>query len=211
MRKYDESSVAYSSGAGAQSDSIEAGRRVAIEKELESTPEALLTANAVFDESGNFLIYGSIGGVKVLNLVTNRVVRTLGAGEPGERFLSVALYQGIPKVDTQYLLSQGKQAMTSTVEEMTSEAPKGDPTIFCCSFKRRRFYCFSRRPPDESIESRDVLNEKPSEDERLSASAGSIEFFSFYFYFLHVFIIYYFLQALSACRQRWSCALTWVT
>ena len=40
-----------------------------------------------------FKIYGSLTGIKILNLVTNRVVKVLGTVESGERFLSVALYQ----------------------------------------------------------------------------------------------------------------------
>ena len=35
--------------------------------------------------------------VQVVNLVTNRVARILGKVENTERFLRVALYQGIPK------------------------------------------------------------------------------------------------------------------
>ena len=183
-RKYDESLGTSMALTGVAADSIEQGRRAAIEKDLENTPEALLTANAAFDESGNFLIYGSLTGIKMLNLVTNRVVRTVGSSEPGERFLALALYQGIPKVDTQFLLSRagadGKAVASSTVEEMTSEGMKNDPTIFCTSFKRRRFYAFSKRAPDESIESRDVLNEKPTEDERLSGSEGLTYLMSVY-------------------------------
>ena len=166
-RKYDESINAYN--LSKKTDSIESGRRVAIEKELEATPEALATGNAVFDESGNFLIYGSLFGIKVLNLVTNKVVKTLGSSEPGERFLAVSLYQGVPRVDNQFLLTMagaaGKQART--VEEMNSESVKIDPTIFCTSFKKRRFYSFSKREPDESVDARDILNEKPLEDETL--------------------------------------------
>ena len=87
-------------------DNIELGRRQAIERELEATPDALGLCNAAFDDSGNMLVYGSLMGIKILNLVTNKVVRTLGSTESGERFLSVALYQGIPRVDTQFLLSK---------------------------------------------------------------------------------------------------------
>ena len=50
------------------------------------------------NNSGNFLIYGSLVGIKILNIVTNRVVRVLGGMETGDRFLSLALYQGTPKV-----------------------------------------------------------------------------------------------------------------
>lgn len=83
--------------------------------------------------------------------------------------------KGIPKVDTQFLLNRAgaEGKVSSTVEEMQSESLLCDPTIFCSSFKRRRFYCFSSRSPDESTQSRDILNEKPNEDERLAQPEGS--------------------------------------
>ena len=43
-------------------------------------------------------------GIKILNTVTNRVVRVLGASETNERFLTVALYQGAPKVSQNIVL-----------------------------------------------------------------------------------------------------------
>ncbi len=54
------------------------------------------TMNAVFDESGHFLIYPTIFGIKVVNTHTNKVVRLIGKSEP-QRFMNVALYQGAPK------------------------------------------------------------------------------------------------------------------
>ncbi len=51
----------------------------------------------VFDESGNFLLYPTLLGVKVVNLVTNGISRVLGKVENSERFLGLALYQGVPK------------------------------------------------------------------------------------------------------------------
>jgi peptidylprolyl isomerase domain and WD repeat-containing protein 1 len=129
--------------------------------------DALSFGNTVFDESGNFLIYGSLVGIKILNLVTNRVVRVLGAAEAGERFLFVALYQGTPKVDTQFLLAKaGAEGAQQKTADQLHKAPVPDPTVYCTSFKKRRFYCFSTRAPDESKESRDVLNEMPTEEER---------------------------------------------
>jgi hypothetical protein len=38
-------------------------------------------------------VYSSLTGIKILNIVTNRVVSTVGSAESGERFLAVALYQ----------------------------------------------------------------------------------------------------------------------
>jgi hypothetical protein len=47
---------------------IDFGRRVAVEKELLADPEAPFP-NAVFDDSGNFLIYSTLLGIKVWHLV----------------------------------------------------------------------------------------------------------------------------------------------
>lgn len=164
-RKYDEAATVYSGGGSTVSalgiDSLDLGRRVAVEKELESLPDILCRSNAVFDESGNFLIYGSLVGIKILNLVSNRVVRTLGTAESGERFLALCLYQGIPKVDAQYMLSKsgggnGRDSASVKTADQLHTNPVPDPTIFCTSFKRRRFYLFSTRNPDETLEPRYV-------------------------------------------------------
>merc|ERR1719453_110112 len=94
---------------------IELGRKIAIESDLEDTVDALNTSNAIFDETGYFLIYPTLVGVKMVNLETNQIVRILGSTESGERFLSLALYQGIPKVDKQYLLSKVDKQMDANV------------------------------------------------------------------------------------------------
>jgi peptidylprolyl isomerase domain and WD repeat-containing protein 1 len=38
-------------------------------------------------------LFGTMLGIKVLNVVTNKVVRVLGSRESNERFLSASLYQ----------------------------------------------------------------------------------------------------------------------
>lgn len=48
--------------------------------------------NAIFDESGHFLIYCTMLGIKVVNLVTNRVSRVLGRHE-NVRFVQATLFQ----------------------------------------------------------------------------------------------------------------------
>ena len=52
--------MAQSSGVGgARSgsyESLDLGRRLAIERELEANEDSLALGNAVFDESGNFLV-----------------------------------------------------------------------------------------------------------------------------------------------------------
>ena len=117
-----------------------------------------------------FLIYSSILGIKVINLETGRLVRILGAAESGERFLSLALYQGNPKVDKQFLIknrNQGNLKDASTAVNVDDNIEKYDPTLYCSSFRRNRFYCFSQRCPNENLTLRDVYNEKPLEFKEL--------------------------------------------
>lgn len=45
-------------------DDMEFGRRLAVERELEKDAKAGATMNTVWDESGNFLLYPSMLGVK---------------------------------------------------------------------------------------------------------------------------------------------------
>lgn len=98
-------------------DDMEFGRRLAVERELEKDQRAWKTMCAVWDESGNFVIYPTLLGIKgaqeavtmlmnlntnlffftgtVVNTVTNRVARLLGKDETG-RWLNLSLYQGAP-------------------------------------------------------------------------------------------------------------------
>ena len=62
-------------------------RKVAMEKELEKT-ELLKYNNVAFDKSGNFIAFAGLAGVKVVNIVTDKVVRVLGRPE-SLRFLQV--------------------------------------------------------------------------------------------------------------------------
>jgi peptidylprolyl isomerase domain and WD repeat-containing protein 1 len=67
-------------------DALELGKRQAMERELEATPEAMARVSMVFDNSGHFLIFGSLKGIKILNVLSNKVVRTLGLGETGTAY-----------------------------------------------------------------------------------------------------------------------------
>ena len=62
-------------------------RKVAMEKELEKT-DLLKYNNIAFDKSGNFIVFASLAGIKVVNIVTDKVVRVLGRPEH-LRFLQV--------------------------------------------------------------------------------------------------------------------------
>ena len=74
--------------------------------------------------------------------------------ETSERFLHVALYQGVPK----------KNPSTSALASREEQ----DPILICTAYRRPRFYLFSRREPEEhqvkKDTSRDILNEQPTQD-----------------------------------------------
>lgn len=151
---------------------MEFGRRMASERDLEKS-DAFNTANIVFDESGNFVLYATMLGIKVLNLHTNRCSRIVGKPE-NTRFLHLALYQGRRGKN-----QSGKPSIT--IEMQASDNPAlqkdtTDPTLICTAFKKNRFYLFSRREPDDTKSAdaeRDVFNEKPSKEEQMSATQGS--------------------------------------
>ena len=68
-RKYDESLQAIQEMQQAGTavyrvEDMEFGRRLAIEKEIDADERALATMNAVWDESGNFVIYPTLLGIK---------------------------------------------------------------------------------------------------------------------------------------------------
>ena len=70
---------------------MEFNRRVAMEKDVDKTDSLHLT-RLTFDESGNFLLVPTMIGIKVINLVTNKLARLIGKPE-NMRFLQLALFQ----------------------------------------------------------------------------------------------------------------------
>jgi peptidylprolyl isomerase domain and WD repeat-containing protein 1 len=122
-RKYDESlaTVQEMQQAGTtiyKVDDMEFGRRLAVERELELPgPDGKIPGmwmNAIWDESGCFIIYSTLLGIKrkcdlnpfeswrlifpeipVVNTVTNKVARLLGKDET-VRWMNLAIYQGQP-------------------------------------------------------------------------------------------------------------------
>jgi|LakMenEpi03Aug12_release.lakeMendotaPanAssembly.Ray.scaffolds.fasta_scaffold1909397_1 hypothetical protein len=59
---------------------MEFGKKMSVEKEL-SRLGAIKFNNLVYDESGNFLIYSSLLGIKFVNLATQKVSRLIGQRE----------------------------------------------------------------------------------------------------------------------------------
>lgn len=64
---------------------------MAVEKDLEKTG-ILKLCNILFDESGNFLLFPTLLGVKMINLYTNRLTKIIGKTE-NLRILRIALFQ----------------------------------------------------------------------------------------------------------------------
>ena len=67
--------------------------RMAVEKELDNT-KALRLCNLTYDESGHFLIYPSMFGVKIINTFSNKLVKIIGKPE-NLRIMRVAMFQVI--------------------------------------------------------------------------------------------------------------------
>ncbi|XP_066507276.1 peptidylprolyl isomerase domain and WD repeat-containing protein 1 [Hoplias malabaricus] len=168
MRVFDESLTMFTElqQMRQQLPDMEFGRRMAVERELEKVDGIRLT-NIIFDETGHFVLYGTMLGIKVINVETNRCVRILGKQE-NIRVVQLSLFQGVAKT----------MQAAPTIEMKASDNPalqstNPDPTIFCTAFKKNRFYMFTKREPEDtkSAESdRDIFNEKPSKEEVMAAT-----------------------------------------
>jgi len=174
-RKYDESLAAIQEMQQAGTaiyrvEDMEFGRRLAAERELELPgPDGTIPGrwcNAIWDESGAFVIYPTLLGIKVVNTVTNRVVRLLGKDET-VRWMNLTLYQGAP----------AKRGLTSAAAAASSnpllaEKAVRDPTLVSTGYKRQRFYLFTRsEPEDDKSGDRDIFNERPTREELTIASS----------------------------------------
>lgn len=158
-RTYDESLQAIEemqqAGAASQKlDHVELGRRLAQEKEIESPP-LRSKCNIAFDESGHFILYGSMLGIKALNTYTNRVLKVYG-GDEGFRAVHLALYQGQP-------LKKGivSVEMGASSNPLLQESEARDPMLVATGVGKVRFYMFTSNE-DVSKSTRDVQNERPT-------------------------------------------------
>lgn len=136
-------------------EDLELGRRLAVERELEN-PALQNKINVIFDESSNFIIHGSILGTKVINTLTNRVVKVYGKEEPF-RPLNLALYQGQPQKKG-VVTAQ----MAASANPLLQEAEERDPMLVSTGSGKVRFYIFTN-DADISKSTRDVQNEKPKD------------------------------------------------
>ena len=151
---------------------IEFSRRLAIETELEKSDYFSLQRIA-FDDSGCFILFPMMLGIKVVNWQTNTCVRVLGRGE-NLRPLAVVLYQDAPNRLRSSITAEMRAADNPNLE--TCEA---DPTVVATAFKKNRFFLFSKRNPDEAKEGsfveRDVFNERPSREDMLAATEAPLQ------------------------------------
>ncbi|PKY04690.1 putative peptidyl-prolyl cis-trans isomerase [Aspergillus campestris IBT 28561] len=164
-RKYDESlsTITDMQQAGTAIyplDEVEFGRRLAVERELEN-PVTQPRINVLFDESGHFIMYGSLYGIKCINTYTNRVVRVYARDEPF-RGLNLAVYQGQPQKKGFMTVS-----MAASANPLLQEAEERDPFLVSTGFGKVRFYIFNNET-EISKSSRDVQNERPTQ----AASGG---------------------------------------
>ena len=54
-------------------EKLDFGRRIAMERDLQKSEKMARANNVIFDETGNFIIYATYLGIKVVNLTTNKV------------------------------------------------------------------------------------------------------------------------------------------
>jgi peptidylprolyl isomerase domain and WD repeat-containing protein 1 len=124
-------------------------------------------SNVLFDESGCFILYPSMLGIKVFNIYTSRVERILGKVENTERFVGAVLFQGIPSEVGESVQQQlGSARVLSSGNALEGTVAQEDSTIFSLAYRKERFYWFSQREPevDSASSGRDVFNERPARE-----------------------------------------------
>jgi peptidylprolyl isomerase domain and WD repeat-containing protein 1 len=140
-RTYDESiptatEMQQAGTAVAHLDQSDFDRRVGVEKELDSS-NIKPRVNVIFDESGHFILYGSLLGTKVVNTVTNKVVKLYGKDE-SFRPLHLTLYQGAP--DKKGVVTV---AMAASDNPLLQEAETRDAMLVTTALGKVRFYMFT--------------------------------------------------------------------
>ncbi|CAJ0586923.1 unnamed protein product, partial [Mesorhabditis spiculigera] len=155
--------------------SMEWNRRVALERELDKEKSANFRhLKFAWDYSSNFLIYPCPLGIRVYNVVTDEVVRTIGL-EESVRFTAVALCRAVPDIRARL------QGAAATIETEAADNPNlnkrtdPDPILVAIAYNKSRFYLFTNQEPystevdEEGGIGRDVFNEKPRKEEMVTA------------------------------------------
>lgn len=134
-------------------EDAEFSRRMQLERDIED-PAIRSSINVIFDETGNFIFYGSFLGTKVINTLTNRVVKVYGQ-EENFRALNLTLYQGQPEKKGLVTVE-----MAASDNPLLHEAEARDAMLVTTGSGKQRFYMFTN-DEDVSKSGRDVQNEKP--------------------------------------------------
>lgn len=244
-RVYDEtlavqSEMQQAGTAFVKLESMDFGRRLAVERELDKS-DYKEAANAVFDDSGNFILYATLLGIKGTKKGREKSGKSWGKeGKSAKNDMKSAkmsqkchfchnfatLYHQFALSNTlsscEYSHEQGRvntrlprilsalpqrrplprrpplqdrpdprapfclffavflpsffsnnflQEMAASDNPNLRNAEEADPTLFCSSFKRNRFFMITRRDPGDAEEegaggNRDVFNEKPTREEQ---------------------------------------------
>jgi peptidylprolyl isomerase domain and WD repeat-containing protein 1 len=175
-RTYDESietiTTMQQAGTAVQHlEDMEFGRRIGIERDLDQ-PSIRSRLNVIFDETSNFILYGSMYGIKVLNTLTNKLVKLYGQ-EESLRPLWLSLYQGQPEKKGVVTVE-----MAASENPLLQEAEARDAMLITTGSSKVRFYMFTN-DSTASKSSRDVHNEKPrtnnskQQSDQQAAATGS--------------------------------------
>lgn len=120
----------------------------------------------IFDETGYFILYGSLVGIKCINTVTNKCVKIYGKDD-SLRAVNLAIYQGAPKKKELMTIE-----MAASNNPLLEEGEERDPIIFATGWGKQRFYMFTNETT-VSKSDRDIFNEKPTNTNAASASSSS--------------------------------------
>lgn len=190
---FDERLSVYDSGLFLKDpfnlDSIEYGRRAAVEREIEHESAIFRSGlqhripqrlTVQFDPSGRYLLLPTMMGIKVLDWQQRKLICLTGRADASQlRFTSICLAHGDPKINKQMLLARGSGAVASSdIAERDTSDNKNDSLIVATAYNQRRIYVFSRIDPvhdqvenhDDSKNSwsrRDVWNEAPTVEDTM--------------------------------------------
>ena len=117
-------------------ENTEFSKRLSVEKDIDHDAN-VRRANVIFDETGHFILYGSLFGVKVINTLTNHVVKIFGKEEQF-RALNLTLYQGQP--DKKGLVTV---EMAASDNPLLREAETRDAMLVATGLNKVRFYMFT--------------------------------------------------------------------
>uniref|UniRef100_A0A7E4ZZR6 peptidylprolyl isomerase n=1 Tax=Panagrellus redivivus TaxID=6233 RepID=A0A7E4ZZR6_PANRE len=149
-------------------------RKVAQEKDINKDSTAFDFVQMSFDESGNFLIYPSPVGLRIYNVVTEKIVRDIGKVE-STRFLGAAVCRAVPTT-VERLKGAAITAEVAASDNPALQRSEPDPMVIALAYKKNRFYIFTNAEPftlgeDATTEAggnRDVFNEKPRKEDALT-------------------------------------------